>query len=72
MMNPIKLENGVPMSLTLNRPGRFEIQIKGGTTIQGIITPNNPLEITSMGDVENFTLLFDQDSLRPLGLVPDS
>ena len=50
------LEKGTPTVINVNTPFRFHLETAHGSIIKGHITPNNPLSITSQGDITNTML----------------
>ncbi|KJG14531.1 hypothetical protein [Photobacterium iliopiscarium] len=64
-----QLELGKPGKIKVNAPCRFEIKMSSGSIIEGLITPNNPLTITSQGDIEDINVYIDENSVRPLESV---
>ena len=57
---------GQKNSLRVNKPVRFEIKTVGGTTISGIITPNNPLDVTPGDDIMSYNVYIEDDLLSPI------
>ncbi len=51
-----ELEFGELRRIGSNKPVKFLLRTASGTIVSGVITPNNPLEVTNGGDIEEFTL----------------
>lgn len=59
-----ELTPGEKNTLSMNRPVRFEIKTVGGTIISGIITPNNPLEVTPGDDIASYNIYIQDELLN--------
>jgi hypothetical protein len=59
-----ELERGKPGVINVNAPCRFVLETATGSVIEGLITPNNPLTITSQGDITKVNVYSEEDSTR--------
>lgn len=66
------LEPGKPTPISSNRPVKFRIVFQQGTYIEGIIPPNTSFTVCNYGDIREFIITVDDDSLRPVSLVGPS
>lgn len=64
-----QFELGKPGEIRVNVPCRFEIKMSSGSLIEGLITPNNPLRITSQGDIEEVNVYIDDSSIKSIDLA---
>ena len=62
----LMLEQGTPTVINVSAPFRFHLETANGSVIKGHITPNNPLSVTSQGDITNATLRIEASNQKPL------
>ncbi|MGR6858994.1 hypothetical protein ACU5EH_00855 [Aliivibrio salmonicida] len=60
---------GKPKKINVNAACSFEIKTSSGSVIEGVITPNNPLTITSQGDLLDINVYITDDSIKALEVV---
>ena len=63
------LKEGQPTTIEYNRPVKFKIVFTLGTYIEGIIPPNSGFTVCSRGDITQFSIIIDDDSVRKPGLL---
>jgi hypothetical protein len=68
-ITPIQLEHGKPTTINFNVPVKFKIVFALGTYIEGIIPPNSGLTVCSHGDITEFSIIVDDESVKKPGLV---
>lgn len=66
----ITVERHEKTELNFNRPAKFKVTFISGTSIEGTITPNNPLIVYLTDDVQSFDITIGEES-RPI-LMPTS
>ena len=59
------LEKGTPTVINVNTPFRFHLETAHGSIIKGLVTPNNPLSITTQGDITNAMLRMEATNHKP-------
>lgn len=71
-MSAFQLAEGKPTVINFNRPVKFHIAFVHGTYIKGVIPPNSDFTVCNHGDVTEFSITVDEDSVREMSLVPPS
>lgn len=69
---PSKLELGVPVNVNPNRPIKARIKFLHGSWIECVIPANGGFQICNEGDVVEFDLIIDDESVAPIALVDDN
>jgi hypothetical protein len=64
-----QLKEGEPTSINFNKPVKFRIVFSLGTYIEGTILPNSGFTVCSHGDITEFSIFIDEDSMRRPELV---
>ena len=65
----IKIDIGVRRVIRTNKSFKYVIETFGGSIIEGTVTANTPIAITSQGDIKNVNIIIDDDSAKPVSLV---
>ncbi|MGX9463619.1 hypothetical protein ACWXWU_20780 [Shewanella sp. A14] len=65
----IKLEVGEERIIQVNAPVEAELKTNSGSIIRVTITPNNPLRITSQGDIIEVNINVTENSIKPLSAI---
>ena len=76
-MSTLKTEDGMsfnippgePFVLRNNLPLRIKIKTTGGTVIEGVVLPNNPLTITGGNDILEWNYFIEDGLLGELTLL---
>lgn len=64
-----ELKQGEPTTLNFNRPVKFEIRFVMGTSIEGVIPPNSGFTVCNRGDIAEFSVMIDDDTMKEISLV---
>tara|TARA_R110002073_G_scaffold3314_3_gene22270 strand:- start:5720 stop:5950 length:231 start_codon:yes stop_codon:yes gene_type:complete len=68
-MTTFELKQGEPTTLNFNRPVKFKIQFVMGTYIEGVIPPNSDFTVCNRGDIAEFSVIIDDDTMKEISLV---
>lgn len=64
-----EVPHGVPCKIPVNVPMGFKIELLSGSVVEGMITPNNPLTLTSTGDIVKISLVALEKTFKKPELI---
>lgn len=68
-MTLVQLETGKPTTIGFNRPVKFRGAFAYGTYVEGTIPPNSGLTVCNNGDITEFSIVIDDESVKKPALV---